>query len=164
VDKFLIKEDLMEKNSSVKTAFPRCWDAAVLVKDLEKTKKRLEALSIGRFVQGHAPAGAEGLFFQGRPLTSDPRVFMLEIGNIRLEFIQPDDKPNPWKESLDTRGEGIHHLGFQVNDVEKEVKRLTDLGAEVPFFGKINGKIGAAYVDLKVANLVLELTSFCDIT
>jgi hypothetical protein len=47
--------------------------------------------------------------------------------------------------------------------VEKEVNRLTALGADVPFYGKINGKIGAAYVDLKIANLIIELTDFCDI-
>jgi hypothetical protein len=151
----------VEKNSSAKQIFPRVWDAAVLVKDIEKTKKRMEASGIGQFIHPLPPAGAEGLFFQGRPLASNMRAFLMQVGNLQLEFIQPDDKPNPWSAFLQQKGEGIHHIGVQVQDVDQEVKRLTALGAEVPFYGKIKGKLGAAYVDLKVANLIIELTSFC---
>ena len=153
----------MAKGSPENQIYPRLWDAAVVVKDLEKTKRRLETLGIGRFVQGNPPDGAEGLFYLGKPLESDLKALIVHIGNMSLEFIQPDDKPNPWSDFLKTHGEGIHHLGFQVKDVEKEIGRLTALGAEVPFYGKINGKIGAAYVDLKLANLFLELTSFSDV-
>ena len=83
---------------------------------------------------------------------------------MQIEIIQPDDKPNPWREFLDTRGEGIHHIGFQVDDVEGEVERMKSHGAEVSFIGKQNGQTGAAYVEMNVANLVIELTSFNDIT
>ncbi|MGD1117893.1 MAG: VOC family protein [Dehalococcoidales bacterium] len=154
----------MEKNLQAKQNLPRIWDAAVVVKDLEKARQRVQELGIGQFVQGHPPAGAEGLFYHGKPSVSNFKAFIVQIGNMQLEFIQPGDEPNPWTEFLNTRGEGIHHIGFQVKDVEKEANRLISLGAEVPFYGKIKGKMGAAYVDLKVANLVLELTSFCDIT
>ena len=153
----------MEISSSAKQIFPRVWDAAVVVKDLEKTARRMETLGIGQVVHGQPPEGAEGLFYRGKPFDSNFKALIMRIGNLSLEFIQPDNKPNPWSDFLKARGEGIHHIGFQVKDVEKEVNRLTSLGAEVPFYGKINGKIGAAYIDLKVANLFLELTSFCDI-
>ncbi|HEY93901.1 MAG TPA: lactoylglutathione lyase [Dehalococcoidia bacterium] len=140
-----------------------CWDMAVVVRDLESTVKRLEELSIGLFVVPEAPEGAEGLFYNGEPLESEYKALVTRLGNMQIEIIQPDDKPNPWKEFLDTRGEGIHHIGFQVDDVEGEVSRLAGRGAEVPFIGKINGKTGAAYVDLNIANIVLELTSFNDV-
>lgn len=153
----------MLKESSKKLTSPKFWDVAVLVKNLEETKKRMKTLAIGQFIHSGPPEGAEGLFFRGKPLESTFKVFLMQIGDLHLEFNQPDDKPNPWSEFMNAKGEGIHHLGFQVEDVEKEVDRLTALGAEVPFVGKINGKIGAAYVDLKIANLILELTSFCSI-
>jgi catechol 2,3-dioxygenase-like lactoylglutathione lyase family enzyme len=153
----------MPKDSSKRPTLPKLWDVAVLVKDLEETRKRMKTLAIGQFIQPGPPEGAEGLFFQGKPLESNFRVFLMQIGNLHLEFNQPDDKPNPWSEFMNAKGEGIHHLGFQVPDVEKEVERLTALGAEAPFIGKINGKIGAAYIDLKIANLIIELTSCCSI-
>ena len=153
----------MKQDSNNKLDFSRPWDMAVVVRDIERTVKHLEALGIGPFIQPHPPSGAEGLFFQGRPLDSNYKALTGRLGKMQLEIIQPDDRPNPWAAFLNTRGEGIHHIGFQVEDVEKEVNRLTGHGAEVPFFGKINGKIGAAYVDLKIANIVIELTSFNDI-
>jgi len=153
----------METNASGKLTSYICWDVAVVVRDLESTVKRFEKLGIGPFVLPDAPAGAEGLFYQGKPLESGYKALVTRIGNMQIEIIQPDDKPNPWKEFLETRGEGIHHIGFQVDDVEGEVDRLINHGAEVPFLGKINGKTGAAYVDLNVANIVIELTSFNDI-
>lgn len=141
--------------------FAKPWDAAVVVKDLDKTMERMETLGIGQLIMGGGPPeGAEGLFYQGKLLTSDFKARLIRVGNMQMEFIQPDNKPNPWSEFLKTKGEGFHHVGFQVNDVAQEVNRLTSLGAEVPFYGKINGKMGAAYVDLKTANLFMELTSF----
>ena len=152
----------MEQDSHARLTFSNPWDMAVVVRDIDNTVKRLEALGIGPFTTPQAPSGAEGLFFHGKPLISNSKALITRLGDMQLEVIQPDDKPNPWKEFLNARGEGIHHIGFQVNDVEKEVNRLTSLGAEVPFFGKINGKIGAAYMDLKIANIFVELTSFSD--
>ena len=151
----------VKRDSSAKPDLFSPWDAAVVVKDLDKTIDHLEALGIGPFIQPDPPPGAGGLFYEDKPLTSNSRAKVARLGDMQLEIIQPDDKPNnPWIEFLTTRGGGIHHVGFQVSDVEAEVKRLTSLGAEVSFYGKINGKIGAAYVDLKFANLVIELTSF----
>ena len=153
----------METDSSKTLSSGICWDVAVVVRDLESTVKRLEELGIGPFFVPEAPEGAEGLFYQGKPLESDYKALAARLGNMQIEIIQPDDKPNPWKGLLDTHGEGIHHIGFQVDDVDKEMNRLTGLGAEVPLIGKQNGKTGAAYVDLNVANLVIELTSFNDV-
>lgn len=153
----------METDSSGKSSSYIGWDMAVVVRDLESTVKRLEELGIGPFFVPEAPEGAEGLFYQGKPLESDYKALVARLGNMQIEIIQPDDKPNPWKEFLDTRGEGIHHIGFQVDDVDREMGKMTDHGAEVPLIGKQNGKTGAAYVELNVANLVLEFTSFNDI-
>ncbi len=150
-----------EQRPPADMAFAKPWDVAVLVKDLDKAMERIETLGIGQVIRGGGPPeGAEGLFYRGKLLTSDFKARLIRIGNMQMEFIQPDNKPNPWSEFLKTKGEGFHHVGFRVDDVEAEINRLTGLGAEVPFYGKINGKIGAAYVDLKTANLIVELTSF----
>jgi catechol 2,3-dioxygenase-like lactoylglutathione lyase family enzyme len=158
-----LKENLMPNNTSPQLSSARLWDAAVVVNDLDKTIKRLNLLGIGQPVNYGPPEGAEGLFYQGKLLESNMKVHLTRIGTMQIEFNQPDDKPNPWKDFLKKHGEGFHHLGFLVDDVEKEVSRLTSLGAEAPFYGKVKGKIGAAYVDLKVANLFIELTDFCGI-
>ena len=150
-----------EQPSPADMTFAKPWDVAVLVKDLDKAMARMETLGIGEVVKGGGPPeGAEGLFYRGKLLESGFKARLIRVGNMNMEFIQPDNKPNPWSEFLKTKGEGFHHVGFYVKDVEGAVKRLTSLGAEVPFYGKIHGKVGAAYVDMKTANLFVELTNF----
>ncbi len=153
----------MDTNQPAKSKQPKLWDVAVLVKDLDKTIERIKELGIGELVQGAPPEGAEGLFYLDKPFDDRMKVAILRYGNMSLEFIQPGEGPNPWSDFLKAKGEGIHHIGFQVEDVEAETDRLKALGAEVPFYGNISGKMGAAYVDLKIANLVLEFTNFCDV-
>jgi methylmalonyl-CoA/ethylmalonyl-CoA epimerase len=150
----------LAKKTPAKSTFSNLWDIGVVVRDIDKTAKRLESLGMGPFIQPRPPAGDEGLFFHGKPLVSNFKALITKIGNIEFNLLQPDDKPSPWKDFLDTKGEGIHHLGFQVDDVEKEVNRLTSQGAEVILIGRIRGKMGAAYLDLKIGNILIELTSF----
>jgi methylmalonyl-CoA/ethylmalonyl-CoA epimerase len=150
----------MVMKNPAKSTFTNLVHVAVVVRDIDKTIKRLEALGISPFYEAKIPPGAEGLFFRGRPLISKFREYKAKIGKLELEIFQPDDNPSPWKEFLDTKGEGIHHLGFQIEDVEKTVKELTDKGAETILTGKIKGKLVTAYVDLKAGNIVMELMSF----
>jgi methylmalonyl-CoA/ethylmalonyl-CoA epimerase len=152
----------MAEKTMAKSTFSNLRQVAIVVRDLEKTVSRLESLGIGPFKRTVAPDGAEGLFFRGKILDRD-KSFVTSLGSIEFEIIEPDNTPSPWKEFLDTKGEGIHHLAFQVDDVEKEVNRLTSQGAELILTGKIKGKLGAAYVDLKAGNILVELIGFSSI-
>ena len=152
----------MEHDLPTQLPFSRLCDIGIVVKHLDKAVKCLEALGIGPFVPARPPRGAEGLYYRGKPLVSNFRGLVVHLGNVELEVFEPDSKPNPWEEFLETKGEGIHHIGFHVGDVEQEVNRLTARGAEVTLTGMVDGKLAAAYVDLKVANIVFELMSFHD--
>jgi methylmalonyl-CoA/ethylmalonyl-CoA epimerase len=151
------------ESSPAHPVFSRPWDVAVLVEDLDKAAARLEALGVGAPVPAagsEAPEGAEGLFYLGKPFPAMSPARILRVGNVSMELIQPDARPNPWSAFLKTHGEGIHHVGFRVDDVDAELQKLTAEGARVPFYGRISGKTGAAYVDLQTASLFIELTNF----
>jgi methylmalonyl-CoA/ethylmalonyl-CoA epimerase len=150
----------MAIKNPAESTFSNLVHVAVVVRDVDKTIKRLEALGIGPFCEAQAPPGAEGLLFRSQPLAWNFREYKAKIGDLELEIFQPDDNPSPWKEFLDTHGEGIHHLGFQVEDVEKSAKELTDQGAELILTGKIRGKIVSAYADLEVSNIIVHLIGF----
>ena len=107
-----------------------------------------------------APPGAEGLFYRGKPLNSNFVEFSAGLGNIELEIFEPDNKPSPWKEFLDAKGEGIHHLAFKVENLQKEIDRLAAQGAEVILTSRISGKLGGAYLDLKASGIIVELMNF----
>ncbi len=78
------------------------------------------------------------------------------LGPVEIELIQPVEGKMLQSDLLDTWGEGIHHLGFLVDDVEKEIANLTAQGAKL----LLNSEGYWAYLDPGTpGGLVLELMS-----
>lgn len=51
-----------------------------------------------------------------------------KIGESKIELVAPVGTPNALDRFLEKRGEGIHHIAFQVNDLQAEISRLKELG------------------------------------
>lgn len=63
--------------------------------------------------------------------TEKVRVAFLPMGDTRLEFLEPTGDDSPIARFLQRRGEGIHHLCFQVEDLEATLERLRKAGVEL---------------------------------
>lgn len=61
---------------------------------------------------------------RGLPVDLRMRIAFIEAPNIQLEFIQPLEPNNIYTEFLDERGEGLHHILFDVADPEAVAARL----------------------------------------
>ncbi|HEX9815998.1 MAG TPA: VOC family protein, partial [Candidatus Thermoplasmatota archaeon] len=65
--------------------------------------------------------------------------------NVSLELLEPMDGESPIAKFLGKRGEGFHHVAFEVDDVRAELSRLAGLGVElidkVPRTGAHNTQI-----------------------
>ncbi|MCK4403664.1 MAG: methylmalonyl-CoA epimerase [candidate division Zixibacteria bacterium] len=59
------------------------------------------------------------------------RIAFTEISGVKLEFVMPTDKESVVAKFIDKRGEGIHHICFEVEDVEKATTELKDKGVEL---------------------------------
>ena len=57
------------------------------------------------------------------------RAGFFKIGESNIELVQPADPDSPLVKFLETKGQGIHHICFEVDDVESEVKSLLEKGA-----------------------------------
>ena len=58
------------------------------------------------------------------------RIACIEISGVKLEFLMPTDKESVVARFIDKRGEGIHHICFEVDDIEKTVSELKNKGVE----------------------------------
>jgi methylmalonyl-CoA/ethylmalonyl-CoA epimerase len=54
-----------------------------------------------------------------------------EISGVKLEFLMPTDKESVVAKFIDKKGEGIHHICFEVDDVEKAILELKQKGVEL---------------------------------
>ncbi len=59
------------------------------------------------------------------------RVALLPIGESRIELLEAIDDASPVAAFLSKRGEGLHHICFQVSDLNKELHRLKKSGARL---------------------------------
>jgi len=79
------------------------------------------------------------------------------VNPIRLELLQPiEGKGYIWEEFLKSKGEGIHHLGFVVDDIDKTEAELVKKGFNVIFKATWTGG-GSVYVESdEMGSVILE--------
>lgn len=89
-----------------------------------------------------------GMRFRGVPSRGRAKLAFFRLNNVTIELIQPLDGPSTWSEFLEKHGPGIHHIAFNVSNVNDAVKVLKDIGASVEQDGKFRGG-GYVYVDAR---------------
>jgi catechol 2,3-dioxygenase-like lactoylglutathione lyase family enzyme len=109
---------------------------AILVKDLDKALINWErVLGIKPSEPFYLPPASEvPSFTGGQPGDyTDCRLATFQLENCVLELVQPGEKPGPWKDMLDRRGEGVQHISFVVPDRKKAQDELKAIGAPKPY-------------------------------
>jgi hypothetical protein len=89
----------------------------VLVKDLEQAMERYrDLLGIEKYnVYVVDTRELPGVTYRGQPGDYRVTVALANVGTWQLELMMPERGESIYKEVLDRQGEGIHHLGFIVN-------------------------------------------------
>tara|TARA_Y100001935_G_C16867623_1_gene296263 strand:- start:43 stop:447 length:405 start_codon:yes stop_codon:yes gene_type:complete len=54
-----------------------------------------------------------------------------KIGETKIELLQGTHKDSPIAKFISKRGEGIHHIAFEVTDIDSEMDRLKSEGFEL---------------------------------
>src|SRR5512137_1955387 len=117
----------MDNRQGLESNSWKLTQVGVVVKDVDQVVQRLGELGIGPFQMMKLPPDRQE-WFRGKPVLADAKIMGAAVGGIQLELIQPIAVESPHREFLDTRGEGIQHIMIAVDDIEKELKRLTDKG------------------------------------
>jgi methylmalonyl-CoA/ethylmalonyl-CoA epimerase len=55
-------------------------------------------------------------------------IAMLRLGNTRIELLSPKRGDSLIRKFIESRGEGLHHLAYEVADIEGELARLKEEG------------------------------------
>ena len=57
------------------------------------------------------------------------KVALIQAGDTEIELLEPTSEDNTVKRFLERRGPGLHHICFQVEDVEAAMRELGERGA-----------------------------------
>lgn len=137
----------------------RVAQIGIIVKDIEKTAK-----AYADFLGLPMPAisQTDGIevtqaVYNGQPCEATAKLAFFNVGEgIDIELIQPDEKPSTWREFLDAKGEGVHHIAFWIKDTKGKTKKLATMGMPTVQTGEW-GTGRYAYVDaLEPLKLIIE--------
>ena len=53
------------------------------------------------------------------------------VGDTKVELLEGTDEESPISKFINKKGEGIHHVAFEVDDIQAEMKRLADEGFQL---------------------------------
>jgi catechol 2,3-dioxygenase-like lactoylglutathione lyase family enzyme len=99
---------------------------AVVVKDLKAVSAYWETLGLPVMDVTHPTL--TDLQYRGQPGQFDQKLGWHRHGTITWEWIEPLAGPTVYQDFLDAHGEGYHHLGFDVSDIDEVGEAWTALG------------------------------------
>lgn len=112
----------------------RLVQIGVVVPNLDKTTRLLTSLfGIGPFAFVEWP-NRPGSKYQFRGVEEHIRISQafVQLGDVEVELIQPlEGERNAYKQFLDEDGGGIHHVLFEVPDIETVLQQVSKSGVAV---------------------------------
>ncbi len=138
---------------------PALGQVGFVVKDVKKTAAYYEkvfALGPWMIMEGET----ESCTNRGKPVTIRGCVGMAQVGSVQFELIQILEGESIHKEFLDLKGEGLHHLGFFVRDLDNRLEVCRQEGIEILQRGTLKQlglTIDYAYLDtVETGGVVFE--------
>ncbi|MDU0457102.1 MAG: methylmalonyl-CoA epimerase [Geobacteraceae bacterium] len=74
-----------------------------------------------------------GMSFAGIEVVEEQkvRVAMLQIGESKIELLEPIAEDSPVARFIEKNGQGIHHVAYEVEDVEVAIAKLVEEGVRM---------------------------------
>jgi methylmalonyl-CoA/ethylmalonyl-CoA epimerase len=111
----------------------RAVQIGIVVKDLERSTELLGSIfGVGPFKFIEWPNRPEAKYaFRGQEERIKIRQAFVQAGTLELELIQPLEGSSAYSEFLETKGEGIHHVLFETEDMDAAVEEFSRKGVTV---------------------------------
>lgn len=141
--------------------FDKVSQIAIVVRDVKASVKRYwEELGVGPWnIWDLDHRSMSEMTLRGKPGSYSFRVAMTTIGDVAIELVQPLEGHSIFKEFLDRKGEGLHHLKYKMEDTDSTLHEFTKKGGRVLQSARI-GDSSFYYLDTESKlGFVLELST-----
>ncbi len=90
-------------------------------------------IAVKSIESGIVPYRALGLQPEGEEVVEEQKVkvVFLTVGESRIELLEPTSPDSPVAKFIEKKGEGIHHIAFQVDNIEEALKRAEAEGLKL---------------------------------
>jgi len=127
----------------------------LVVRELQQAAEYYEkVLGIGPFV--FPTIVFKNITYLGQPSDGYWEMAFARMGPLELELSCPLRSPSIYEDFLNEQGEGLHHLGFDIEDLDATIARAESLGIRVLMSGRTD-QGGFAHLDTrKVGGTIFE--------
>lgn len=112
----------------------RAVQIGIVVRDLQRSTELLSSIfGVGPFHFIEWPNRPDAKYwFRGQEENIKIRQAFVQAGSLELELIQPlEGTRNAYREFLDAKGEGIHHVLFETADMDQAIEEFVRKGVKV---------------------------------
>lgn len=138
--------------------FRQLHHVCIVVRDIDKSVAFYESAGVGPW-KDFPPLDAYELDGYQRDAFLQMRYKFATLDNVQLQLCQPGAADTPQRRFLDTRGEGVFHLGFTVDSVDGARQQGRDASLLHLGSGRLDDRSGFTYFDTadKGAGVTLEV-------
>jgi methylmalonyl-CoA/ethylmalonyl-CoA epimerase len=87
----------------------------IVVHNIDRSAAYFQSLGLGPWQDFPPLTDFETLRVPNQPAFLAMKYKALDLGNVQLQLCEPPEMDCPQRRFLDTRGEGVFHLGFEAN-------------------------------------------------
>jgi methylmalonyl-CoA/ethylmalonyl-CoA epimerase len=103
------------------------------------------------------PVEISKMEYKGESSTGLAKLAFIPMGQVTVELIEPIGGPSTWQEFLDTHGEGVHHIAFNVKGTDRVVSFLNGKGIPLVQQGHYTGGMYSYLDSAPQLGVILEL-------
>ena len=121
--------------------FRRVTQVGIIVKNIEEARAAWAKLLDVAEPPIVETAGWESshMTFKGKPSEGRAKLAFFRLENISVELIQPIGGPSTWQGFLEEHGSGIHHIAFNVENLDETLDKFKSMGIEIEQKGDYEG-------------------------
>ncbi len=91
------------------------------------------------------------------------RVAMFRVGEVKIELLEPSSEDSPIAKFIEKKGQGMHHIAYQTDDIEKEISDFTAEGIQMIDNEPRKGAHGSKIAFIHPKSSAKVLTEICQI-
>ena len=142
-----LTEAKIEPNNAKPFDGTKIVQIAIVVRDVEKYAKNYAeffGVQVPEIIISETEDKAKTRY-HGRPTKARVKQAFFRFDNTRIELLEPVGGPSTWKDFLDSNGEGVHHIAFEVKGMDDRIAEMQDRGINLIQQGRWTTYTGGRY-------------------
>ena len=137
----------MDKSELKSALFNKLHHISIVVRDAEKTQKYYESIGIGPWMDYPPMKEYVKIDVPDENGFYNLKIKCVQIGPVQLQLVEPGEGDSLYKDHLEEKGEGVFHIGFEVNDISATDAKIKAMGLNVLSSGRRENGSGFSYLD-----------------